>query len=609
MEEKKGFLERSVERCVDIIYSREKRGLRMLLLLMGIGFILRLIAALHEDLLADDAVYASQSAGILHAGILSTHSNPPLFFYLTDIAYKIFGYTTFAARFWPLIAGTLLIGVVFLIGRKLFNEKVGLGAAFFATFANFLVRMTFTEQALVVFFFVFLGIYAGLWYIDTKKLSWLLLAGTGFGLGVLTKYNSPFFVLSFLCFVCIVKLKEKERIISKVNGKHLIIFLLIMGIFTIPFLAFNYLLYQDKGLVDVYFSRLVHVEKAQALYKDLAGQERSFFDNLLSIGNYGNYNIIYKTDIVLLLFSLLGILFWIRKKEWKALYFLAIFLVIPFILQSAGAPLQKHFAFMYLLASLPAGYALYNVRERVKNNYLWYGLIAIMTAIMIVNLGSAYGVPSNYFTSSPSSQLKSFVNNEVKAQDLLVLDGRIYTAKSFWLVADKQFIMATQFGDVYKANQQLQEQQRVPTSVYVVECAIDDCGWGWVAQQPEFNSSQEEIISAITTGARAKLVKSISAEEFKDNELYGNKQKKEVYKIYRTELDLSPQLLSYVTASQSFYFVPYLYKNMDSYILSYTKAGSSKLLHLLGAGVIWISIFLTVAVIMITLYLSFKAFK
>ena len=100
---------------------------KILLALISIGFLLRLKAALSLDVLAADMLYASQSAGVFNAKILSTHSNPPLFFYLTDLSYKIFGYTTFASRFWPLIAGTLLIVVIFLITKSLCkDEKIAL---------------------------------------------------------------------------------------------------------------------------------------------------------------------------------------------------------------------------------------------------------------------------------------------------------------------------------------------------------------------------------------------------------------------------------------------------------------------------------------------------
>src|SRR3989344_310812 len=162
MENSQGLADKPVNWLVSFIYSKEKRYHRALAVLLVIGFILRVIAALNLDVFADDMVYAAQSANIWHAKILSTNSHPPLFYYLTDLAFKVFGYTTFASRFFPVISGTLLIVVVFLISRKLFNEKVAIYSAFFVTFCNFLIRMTIAEQSLPIFFFAFFAVYVGM---------------------------------------------------------------------------------------------------------------------------------------------------------------------------------------------------------------------------------------------------------------------------------------------------------------------------------------------------------------------------------------------------------------------------------------------------------------
>ncbi|MEK6881983.1 MAG: glycosyltransferase family 39 protein, partial [Nanoarchaeota archaeon] len=199
IEKRSNFSDKIASLIVYISYSKNKT-LVYVLSLTVIGFILRLISALNMNVLADDMLYASQSAGIISSNILSTHSNPPLFFYLTDLVYKLFGYTTLASRFWPLIFGTLLIPLSYLITRKFFNEKVSILAALFVTFSTFLIKLTYTEQSLVVLFFSILGIYLGLDYIDKEKPATFYLSAVMFGLALLTKYSAPFFILSFLIF-------------------------------------------------------------------------------------------------------------------------------------------------------------------------------------------------------------------------------------------------------------------------------------------------------------------------------------------------------------------------------------------------------------------------
>ena len=298
-------------------------------------------------------------------------------------------------------------------------------AAFFATFSNFLVRMTFSEQSLVVFFFSFLGVYLGILYLENRELKYLVISGVGFGLAMLTKYNAPFFIMAYLVFSAFYLKKKGEVVFSKKNIKHLIVFLLVLFVFALPFLSFNYFIYKESGLVDVYFSRIISVQKAQEVYGSLGGQENSFFDNLLKFSNYGNYKLLYKTDLALLVFGLIGLGAFVKRKKGIALWFFLIFLLIPFVLQSAGAPLQKHFAFMPFLFSIPAGYGFMALTEKFgeRKKLLRLVLAAVLLVFMLIGLGVAHGTPPNYLSQGEVSQLKSFINDNVKENDLIVFDS------------------------------------------------------------------------------------------------------------------------------------------------------------------------------------------
>src|SRR3989344_2068508 len=356
-----------IDKIIDFWYTPKYRTIFLLSFLTLVGFFFRLLAALHLDVLADDMLYASQSTGILSAKILSTHSNPPLFFYLTDVAYSILGYTTLASRFWPLIFGTLLIPLSFILSRKFFNERTALLISLFVAFSNFLIKMTFTEQTLVVLFFSIFAIFCGLEYWDNQNKIWIMFSGILFGLAFLTKYSAPFFLLSFLIFTPFyAKSKSKKLLTKEAIGAYFLLACIIL-LFSLPFISFNYFLYKDKQIVDVYFSRVIHVEKAQELYQNLAGQDASFFQNLENPQSYMNFTLPFKTDLVLSLFALLGIFLCIRRKEYLSLKFVIISILTIFIFQSAGSTLQKHFAFMLFFLSMPAGYALDEVLRKAKS--------------------------------------------------------------------------------------------------------------------------------------------------------------------------------------------------------------------------------------------------
>jgi 4-amino-4-deoxy-L-arabinose transferase-like glycosyltransferase len=581
------LIEKSVRKILELFYSKDKLYERYVLLLMVIGIILRIPSALNSDFLADDSIYASQSANIWNAHLISTHSHPALFFYLTDLAYKIFGYTTFAARLFPLLSGTFLIPLVYLITRKLFDKKTALLAAIFTTFSNFIIRMTFTEHSLVTFFLVFLGIYLGLIYLDNKNIKILGVSAIFFGLGCLTKYNSVFFVIAFV-FLAMIRIKNKhEKIFSKNNLKHLLLFVFVIFIFCIPFLAFNYFLYQDKGIVDFQFQRIIKTEKAQQLFSGLGGQDSSFIKDIFNINKYDNYKLIFKTDLLIFIFSIIGLGYWIYKKEKVASAFFWILLIIPFLLQSPANALTKHFVFMSILFCIPAGYGLNEVLKRINKKYIKYLLMLLIISLMIFNLGTVYGVPHGYISPSATDSLKSYINQNVQPKDLIIFDSRDYTAKSFWLATPHNFLLLNQFSEFYKFNQE-KSKNLVPTSVYVVECAIDDCGWGWVKDNQELNQTAENLLSALKNYSNSET--SITEYEYSSNEFMKNKKEITRYRVYKIQIYLDPSIVLQTKQIESFYFAPYMYLNMNDYIFDYQTSGFGSLVNNLALWIIYSSV-------------------
>ncbi len=594
--EKESFFGKTIDKVISwffsIIYSKEKRVERYVLVLMIVGFILRLVAALNQGDLADDMLYASQSAGIIKSGIISTHSNPPLFAYLTDFAYTLFGYTTLMSRLWPLIAGTLLILLVFLIVRKLFDKKIAFFAALFATFSNFLIKMTFTEASLVVFFLSFFGIYLGMIYLEKNKFVYLVLSAVLFGLATLVKYNAPFFIFAFLVFACIYKKRRNETIFNKKNIRHLIIFFLIILVFALPFLSFNYLLYKDKGIVDVYFSRIFKLEKTQQIYSGLAGQGTTFFDNALNLGNYGNLWIVWLTDPLIFIFSVIGLMIWVRRKEKEPLYFVLLLLLIPFILQTGGSTLPKHFAFMHILMVIPAGYLLSMTYSKLNGKFLKFLLLVLVLGIMVFYLGASYGTPGSYMHKSATSSLKSYISGNVGNNDLIIFDPRIYTAKSFWLATDNHFLLGQHFAEFYNYDKNL-SGAKSNVKIHIIECISDDCGWGPAAIK-QINESAEALISSLKIGARN--VKQIKSYRTSWNEFLDSKEALE-YGVYTLELPMDSRLVEQTDKLNAFYFVPYMYKNMENYLFDYNTSGMGSMLQSLSRLIIWAAIILMIFIL------------
>jgi 4-amino-4-deoxy-L-arabinose transferase-like glycosyltransferase len=83
------------------------------------------------------------------------YDKPVFFYWLTAIAFKIFGFTDFAARFFPSVFGIVSLGFIGWCGRKLFSEKAGfLAMLILSSFLMFFAisKLIITDAVLFLFF-------------------------------------------------------------------------------------------------------------------------------------------------------------------------------------------------------------------------------------------------------------------------------------------------------------------------------------------------------------------------------------------------------------------------------------------------------------------------
>jgi hypothetical protein len=600
------YFEGLIKNILSLIYSKEKIYERYLFVLLIVGLVIRMVASNNMGFFADDAIYASQSAGIIDSGIISTHSHPPLFSYLTDLSFKIFGYNVLSSRLFSFIPGALLILVVYLLSLILFNnKKIALFSAFFATFSTFMIRMGFNEHSNLVFFFIFSATIFGLLYLKNRNLRNLFLLSLFFGLGMITKYNTAFFIMGFFIFSLVYLKISGEKIITKLNIKHLIIFSSILLLFCLPFLTFNYILYNENGIADFQFAMIFKPEKAKMLYSGLAGQDISFIERLFNINNYAQLSLIFRTDFILALFGLLGLYFLFRENRKRELYFLVSMFLLPFIVQSISSALTKHFLFILILFCIPAGFFLERTISKFNNKNLKIVFLIFLVIILFIHLGSNYGTPKSFLHKSGTSQLKDFISGEVKNGDLLVFDNRIYTALSFFLASPNNVLISSQVNDFMNFNSNLTNKKQ--TKVYFVECAKDDCGWGWVHTNPQLNSSSESFFDSIRNFSKKST--DIYFYNFEGNEFFQKKDKIIEYRVYTLYLDINPELLEQIKYIQNFYYVPYLYKDMNNYVFNYDYGGKYRNLHKLSRFIIFLSIILAFISFLYILWISLFEYR
>ena len=240
----------------------------LLYVILFVGLLLRLTTAIYFPLtfrFRSDAVrYVLIAKNILNFHTFGVKPNLPI--YTTPPGYPLFlagvfsitGQKLMAVRIVQVIMGTLMIYLVYLIGKKIWNRRVGLVAAFILSFypvwiiwpSLFLTETLFTLLLLLfVFFFIR--------YLKNKSGSDAALAGFSFSLSLLVR-ETPLLILPALPLVLLW---------ARVSWKRLLVFLgiftVILGIVITPWMFRNYedfgeMFYTKRTRLSRYFH---HVSK------------------------------------------------------------------------------------------------------------------------------------------------------------------------------------------------------------------------------------------------------------------------------------------------------------------------------------------------------------
>ncbi len=116
------------------------------------------------------------------------YDKPIMFYWLTALAFKIFGFTEFAARLFPALFGLAGLGLVCYGGYRLYDEKVGFfsGVLLLSSIEFFLISKSIITDAVLFCFFSASLLFFYLGYKEDKAVFWYLMYASA-GLAVLTK--------------------------------------------------------------------------------------------------------------------------------------------------------------------------------------------------------------------------------------------------------------------------------------------------------------------------------------------------------------------------------------------------------------------------------------
>lgn len=132
----------------------------------------------------------------------------PMTLWMMALSIKIFGNNIWAVRLVSLLMSMILIYIVYLMGNKLFNQKIGLIAAFLFAINGFVLeigsgRASTDHVDLTFLFYTSIAIFLAI--LGAEKKSWIYASLVGFfiGFAILTKWLPALIVLPIWILSCL----------------------------------------------------------------------------------------------------------------------------------------------------------------------------------------------------------------------------------------------------------------------------------------------------------------------------------------------------------------------------------------------------------------------
>ncbi len=343
-----------------------KRDLASVLVLLAIGFLVRIISLTKLPIFADEAIYIRWSQVMRAEETLRflplSDGKQPLFMWLTIPFLKVFSNPLFAGRFVSVLAGTgTLLGILVLSFLLFRSKKVSFVGGLMYLISPY--SFFFDRMALVDSLLSFFGIWTVVFCILTvKKLRLDLAMITGFFLGgaLLTKSPGLFFSLLIPLLVFFAPLKGRSKnnisLLIRLAAYFTVIYLIGYGFYNILRLGPNFHLIASRNLDYVF--------PIKHIFEDPLNPFLGNFKAWLSW-------IYYLAPGVLVLFLPFS-LYYLLRKDYLKLLILAALIIIPL---GSEFEYAKVFTARYVLFTIPfliiLASSAFLSESKVIKNILW----------------------------------------------------------------------------------------------------------------------------------------------------------------------------------------------------------------------------------------------
>jgi hypothetical protein len=578
----------------------------LLYIIVLIGLVLRLIVAAHLTPVEDESGSITHSIGFSKLAPLSQMAQAQVWYYFTDFLFRMFGVSLLTGRLLSVIFGSLSIILVYLIGNMIFGRKVGIIASFLLAVSSYHITWTASYQDETMMFFVLIASYFFIKeYKNSGKIS--LISAIFLAIAELVKIITGAFIVVFGVFSIVILYRnyKNDKKLFKINLRRVLISVLILAVAMSPILVYNYLLYKEKGIVDLPFAQFLRINPEFYTGPGLHHEEGFVADKV-----FRNLYVVMTLyfiheDPLLFLVALLGIVYsFVKFREIKfehAFFLFMFFFVISFM--ASSIVLQTHYTSFIPLMSI---FGALFISKASKWKYVKkYSMQFVIISCIIIFIFTLWHLREPLISKSALQSLRDYAVSSIDQNTLVLVDSRIYVGTTSWIFNDKNYIDASFLGKFLEASANY-KGKKYPIKVLFVECDYDDCGWGTISQQPELNASMEDLVTqfktqgikirniyggGIITGVRGADLKGIP-----------------FYTIYSATIDLPPEILAATqqTHSHFLYNVPRYrdYKNAFDY---YSVNGFfDKTINFFAYGVLYIILILAFVSIFVPFYLLYK---
>jgi dolichyl-phosphate-mannose-protein mannosyltransferase len=191
----------------------------------------------------DEVYFARSAENYLNHQIPHERTHPPLGKLIQSIGIAFFGDVPFGWRIMGVTFATLMIPLMYLLGKKLFGTWIGgFSAAFLLTFdfMHFTMARMGTADTYVVFFSMLSQFFFLIYFMNVIKEGWrtsvlpLIAAVIFFALGFSTKWIVLYGAIGMLALLAAIRLREVSKLKASLSAKYVAFFdhpfLLILGL-------------------------------------------------------------------------------------------------------------------------------------------------------------------------------------------------------------------------------------------------------------------------------------------------------------------------------------------------------------------------------------------